>query len=681
MNRKASTVVLTTLLSLSLFSCNQFVKGTIKFELNGGSFPNDFNVDFLQGQAGPRVQEIPDPVREGYEFVGWREKSVDGKYNAIKINLDDKTGEEYYLYPYGEVTFYAYFEPEVQIAFDLTDAKDNGGALIAPKLGTGFSLETGTLSGYTSKAIPSVDYLPTATGEHLTFEYWYTKYPLVRVADEEAGTVHYVLNGEAEEGEYRFDQAFATDEGSLFGNGMVFPEIGAGETFTLYAKWDEDPRVTVHYNLEGVEDSSFLIGVEDSLQSALSDAFEERLGIDLVSDGYKYIQDGAKRFGGLFLDADLTTPFPIDTTTPVTDDGLELYVKWCDRLHLEFDYGEGKVGQESSAETDAYYVGDILGETFLQDHSPSKENSTFSGYLLDGKRFDIVNTPLPQPKDGDTLIFVASYEDYPELTIVIDYPGTLADETVFTGYFDVGEDVSAPLRTAIDSLEDEAEFGYAGLESKPSEDADAQRETFGIRVMPSEDTTVYVMAGYKTKVEITTKWGTRTETAEKYEDVLEMPEGYQAVSYFGTVYDAKTDSYIPEVFSSEALRYDGTLKGDDGRPYLFDGIFSEASMAEGTLFHEAASDVSLQEQKVVSLYQRFTKAIAITLVYEGETCEPIYVLPNAHVSDCDALIRDALGLDEQVSYSLYLQDDGSPDDGMLVKNRLPFTDCILRVER
>ena len=453
------------------------------------------------------------------------------------------------------------------------------------------------------------------------------------------------------------------------------------EGITLYAKWDEDPRVTVHYNLEGVEDSSFLIGVEDSLQTALSDTFKERLGIDLVSDGYKYIQDGAKRFGGLFLDADLTMPFPIDTTTPVTDDGLELYVKWSDRLHLEFDYGEGKVGQESSAETDAYYVGDILGETFLQDHSPSKENSTFSGYLLDGKRFDIVNTPLPKPKDGDTLVFVASYEDYPELTIVIDYPGTLADETVFTGYFDVGEDVSAPLRTAIDSLEDEAEFGYAGLESKPSEDADAQRETFGIRVMPSEDTTVYVMAGYKTKVEITTKWGTRTETAEKYEDVLEMPEGYQAVSYFGTVYDAKTDSYIPEVFSSEALRYDGTLKGDDGRPYLFDGIFSEASMAEGTLFHEAASDVSLQEQKVVSLYQRFTKAIAITLVYEGEACEPIYVLPNAHVSDCDALIRNALGLDEQVSYSLYLQDDGSPDDGMLVKNRLPFTDCILRVER
>ena len=95
-----------------LSSCSQGLTGRIYFDLNGGVFlDNSFSTNYLSGQSGTPVKvNIPDPYKEGYYFVGWREKTKEGSYREInKRRAED--GSAYYYYPYGSDTFYAYFEP------------------------------------------------------------------------------------------------------------------------------------------------------------------------------------------------------------------------------------------------------------------------------------------------------------------------------------------------------------------------------------------------------------------------------------------------------------------------------------------------------------------------------------------------------------------------------------------
>ena len=166
MKRKASVVILSSVLSLSLFSCNnQSFSGTIVFDLNEGTFPSSFNKTSLVGKPGDRIDAsiIPDPTREGYEFVGWR-TLVGDHYENISFQIGED-GKEYTWYPYGTATWYAYFEPQVQIHFDLTDGtSERNASLVAPVRGAeSFDSANGLLNGYTSKVIPSTEYLPTAT--------------------------------------------------------------------------------------------------------------------------------------------------------------------------------------------------------------------------------------------------------------------------------------------------------------------------------------------------------------------------------------------------------------------------------------------------------------------------------------------------------------------------------------
>lgn len=677
MNRKASIVILSSILSLSLFSCKGYVEGKIVFELNGGSFSSEFNYKELTGKMGEIVEyDIPDPVREGYEFVGWR-TMMNGAYQAIN-GEEGEDGSIQYRYPAGTVTWYAYFEPQIDIHFDLTDGTEANGHLIAPENeGANFDSERGVLTGYTSKAIPSVSFLPTAEADNMDFRYWYTEYPLTQVTDEENGTVHYVLDENGEKGEYPFEQSFGSP--GIIGSGMVFPQIEEGETFTLYAKWDVDPVLTIHYNLDGIADSAIPVSTEESLSDVIIETVNSHLEFDgaaLGESGTQTILDGAKRFAGFYTDSALTTLFPLDTTTEIQGDGLELYVKWEDRIRIHLDYGEGRIPgkNESTEDIEGYYVGDVLGEEFLTDHTPSKADSVFSGFTLYSSPFDIANTPLPVPAIGNVLNFVATYTDYPELTLVIDYPDDKEDVVVSRSRHPEGSDISSAISSAIDQIED----GYAYMGVFQSTSGSSEGTEFGIQDMPNEDTTLLIRAGYPMAVHVNSLFGEYGGSSYVQGEI----EGYSGNFLFGNAYDAATGSYLPESFDVDTLRYADRSLTKDGATYFYDGLYLDENFT--TPFSVAASEVSTT-QVTRTYWQKFTKAVTLHFYAQDGTSLnlSLEVLPGATVESFAADIENVLstmpGFEQSQSYSLYVRQEynGAMQDFLL--ENLPTTDADVYV--
>jgi hypothetical protein len=104
------------LISLFLVGCKTTQKGRIYFVTNDGTITDkNFSTDYLEGVSGTPIKiELPKVVKTGYYFVGWREKDSQGNYRAItKLVAED--GSDYYYYPYGNDTLYAYFEPETTL--------------------------------------------------------------------------------------------------------------------------------------------------------------------------------------------------------------------------------------------------------------------------------------------------------------------------------------------------------------------------------------------------------------------------------------------------------------------------------------------------------------------------------------------------------------------------------------
>ena len=678
MNKKASLVILSSLLSLSLFSCDNSMMATITFDfsLSGGSFPGA-NLTTLEGRPGDKLyfDQIPEPVLNGYRFVSWLTLRGN-KYEAIKyqVDPDDQNKREYTSYPYGKVTWYAYFEPELTLSFDLGDGVDNG-KIIAPVnvLDDGaFDSQDNTLNGYTTLSIPSVDYLPTATADNMTFQYWYTEYPLMAKADEKTGMTHFVLDTTAEKGEYRFDTGFAT--AGILGSGMEFPKID-GENLTLYAKWQEDPYVLIHYGLEGVEDDVAYVeklsdgSFETPAQAVLS-AFEETLGIDLTDDGEKTIQDGAKRFAGLYLDEEFTEGFAINETTPISGNVLDIYVKWDDRLDLSFDYGDGLVDGKDREEIDGqYYVGDVLGQDFLAAHSPSKENSTFVGYQLNGEQFDIVSTPLPKPDDGSSsLHFTASFDDYPELSLVLNYPGSKEDVSLFPSYFQAGTSIETIVRNAIGEIEDG--YAFAGLTSVPtSEVGKTEPEEFGLLFMPEEDTTLYVNIGYPLEVNVHDCFG--VYGGSYTQDAADVTK-----HLFGASLDSE-GNFVPQSFDVSTLRYSEESREWNGLTYFFDGLFLDDGFQ--TPFILGASSISTEAPVVMDVYQKFTEGITLELVDDNDVLGSFEVLPNSRVDDSFyEKVQKVLPEFTPEEYDLYIVVDG---EDYLLQTFLPTTDQTIVVHK
>lgn len=621
MNKKLGLLFVAPTLISSITSCQKNFKGKIYFELNGGHFSDpNFSTEYLEGNSNSPIKiEIPNPVKDGYYFVGWREKTKDGKYTQIHKRLASD-GNAYYFYPYGETTIYAYFEPLTRISFDYTEYASKNVSLVAPIQGAS-DFSDGYLNGYVSKRIPSTDYLPTATGDHLTFEYWYTKYPLISIVDE-LGNNYYQLDKNAEEGKYQFDKQFGLDN-------ITFPRVGEGEdSFVLYANFTEDPVVTLHFNIDGIEDYSFQVKYEPIKDKILEAAYD-RLGIEMMNDAVYYPNDTKdKRFSGLYLDPEFKNQFLI--TSSVENQDLDLYFKWDNRVQLTFDYGDGQVDGRHSDVVDIYYQGDYVSEEVYEQHIPTKEYATFTGYTMDGKSY------LPQ-KDiltGDTTL-IATYDDYPVLTLSYDYPNGYTGERLEDVIYHVnkGDYIKDYLDSFASNLSDDDIFytDYYFLDfSNPV--------LFNYDYMPEEDITVYLKLLYKTVVNLHTYTSSGTPLS-----------GVDTQSKKYTTWD----KFIEED-DFENLREDITVGTD---VYCYDGIYFDGDLTEQFTLPLGVV-CSRDEITTLNLYRKVVKGIKLTFLAEdkSELNLSLYVKPGSTIDEYQNKLTDLLG---EYSQLLILNDDDS----------------------
>ncbi len=610
-------------LLVPLTSCNQYVEGTIFFDLDGGSFTDPtFNTTSLVGEAGTRINiQIPNAYKEGYYFVGWREKDSAGNYREITPRIDSETGEYYYVYPYGTDTLYAYFEPLVEIAFDLTDAVNRNGQLIAPTIDVDESFSDGVLNGYANKTIPSEDYLPTANGDNLYFSYWYTEYPLVRREDD--NTSHYYLDTAQPIGEYPFVEQFES--------GMVFPAVEDSQQLVLKAKWQEYPRVTVHFNIDGYSDESFQVERNATISKELEDLMLAKLDLDLTAAKDEYLftsQDGnIYRFDGFFLDSSLTKQFNIDSSLSISD--IDLYLKWSRQIEVTLDYDGGLFDNASSMSVVAY-EGDALGESY-DEIKPTKDNADFIGFYNGDVKFNFVRYQLP----AEDLTLVARYEEYPTLTFSYSYPEDyIGDkETDLTFIFKENSDITSALEQARNFDSDDTlmvgEF-YTLV--------GGEKNSFTATIMPEDDTIIYVELLYKPLINLITLFG----KDDSYQT------GEEGLTYLSKSIDH--NAYLDEetVFTAGDSTY--SLKNDyvfEDKIYLYDGLYADIGFSSRIELPYALS-FSTDKRNEITLYRKMTEAIKLNFyMREGEELismnKSLNVLPDKYLSDYIDDLQDLLG--------------------------------------
>ena len=620
---------LVTISSFILPSCNNSYTGRIIFELNGGEFLDEsFSTNSLVGTAGtPVLQTIPTPYKQGYYFVGWREKKKDGSYRTINQRLSGD-GNSYYYYPYGTDTFYAYFEPLVTIKFDLGIGKEKG-KLIEPIYDKqNFSVDT--LGGYASKAIASVDYLPTvdASEMHLNFEYWYSEYPIVKTKDEN-NTEHYIQDKSQSKGIYQFDKGTFVDT-------MEF----LLDDLTLYAYYQEDPTITIHFNIDGMENYSFKEKANSSIQAELTSVMKEVLNINysISSERYYYPQDSKDyRFEGFYLDDGFAKRFSMDSS--IYTESIDIYLKWSKRIKLNLDYAGGKVSDKETEEFSEYYESDILGKDFYDAHSPTKDTGSFNGYTLNEVAFDIVYDALP----GHDITLVASYEEYPTLHLVYDYPN---------GYsLEPKENISRQIKpySSIVSILDEFQNAVQeeSLVSKEFYiiDDEGRESEFNYKEINDKSLTLYLRLEYRPILQIKTL----TDRSSTYQINDDIPT---ISTYFKQGQNAQTIS------TSDILDLEDCVQSEDD-VYLYDGLYSDETLTTEAIFPiymESSHDFI----PTLTLYRKMTKAIKLTFYYEGhsDSIGSIYVIPNSsvnkYISEITALVGNYsyLEIDSKVLSSI-----------------------------
>ncbi|MFA6861009.1 MAG: hypothetical protein WCR56_01320 [Bacilli bacterium] len=629
-------VALTLVLSLgSLAGCQKYSVGTIKFVLNGGSFADDsFSTDTLQGQSNTPVKvTIPDPIKSGYYFVGWREKNSQGSYTTIKQYLYEN--EAYYYYPYGTATFYAYFEPLSTITFDLGTGKDSAGVLVDPK-NTTTSYSNGVLSGYATMNISSTDYLPTATASHKTFNYWASEYPLVEQVDSE-NNKHFVLDTAQTAGAYRFDTAFGSES-------MCFP-VTTDSTLKLTAQWVEDPTFTLHFNIDGKENVSFQ-AKNEVIKTQIEEKISSSLGVDFTGTGpYYYPSDTkAKRFAGYYLDSSFNQPFNI--SSEINTKSLDIYFKWNDKIQVVLDYNGGKVGDNTTDTFTDYYSEDILGSDFLTNHTPTKDKADFLGYKLAGKDFLFNSDKLP----ATDCTLIAQYDDYPVLTLKASYPtgytGAKLEDEVST--IKKGQDLSSVLQTYLAKVTDNI--------LDPVEFVDSNGAAFTYQYMTDDDLTLTLNIGYKLVLDIKTYSAASTALTGVEDTLLYCSDG-----------DKITETELA------SLATDFTVSSVD---YCFDGFYSDAALTKSALPLVGTTSFTSQVTKIV--YRKMTKAVKMTFV--DSSLNPLVtggvtmnVIPNGRI-DYDKVKAKLNG-----DYTLYLVDSTStPTKFTLLDNYWPSTDSEIK---
>lgn len=620
-------LITSALFSLLLPSCNNSNTGKIYFDLEGGSFLDDsFSTNYLVGKAGsPITEEIPNPHKDGYYFIGWREKDKNGAYRIINKRLDDD-GNSYYCYPYGTDTFYAYFEPLATIEFDLTEGKESG-KLIAPKRDAQ-NFSGNTLNGYSSKKISSTDYLPTCDGKslHLNFDYWYSEYPFT-ISKDENDTEHYIIDKSKEKGIYRFDQAFS--KGTM--------EFILESSITLYAKWTQDPKITIHTNIDKVDGYEFQ--ADTTIKTELTGFMKDKFDIDFSMEAsayYTIIDEKKYRFKGFFLDQKFTQPFSLDSQIYTKD--FSLYMKWDKQISITFDFNGGEISGKKNMILSDYFSSDTLPISLLEEMTPTKENNDFVNYTLNGHAFIFNKDTLP----NEDITLIAEYKQYPLLTLSYDYPtGYEKEKKSDIKYFiEESKDISTCLTDFKNEIKEEGLI----CDSFYTLNSDNKKTKLDFSIMPKMDTTIYLSLNYLTKVTI------KTIVKDSIDESLE------------TSFYAQND-----IVTENNLSLTEIIKDSD--TYLFDGLYLSDNLDEKVTlpYHCKSSHDSLP---TLTFYKKMTKAI--TLRFENEKKEEQFslkIIPGSKLSLYEDEITKKIG---RKNYKLKIGSE-------YIRDFLPEEDCTITI--
>lgn len=609
---KLTKSLLMLTMALPLASCNSKSMGTIVFELNGGHFTTSNFTTKLQGESNTPIQvEFPTAQKDGYYFVGWREKR-NGTYSEIyKSKLDD--GTEAYLYPYGSTTLYAYFEEEKSITFDVGYS---AASLVAPEEGKeNFDATTKTLKGYVNKSILKAE-LPTATYDYASFQYWYTEYPLKTLTQEEGNVTYYVLDTSKEKGEYKFSGQFAM-------GGMVFPSYAEGENFVLHAKWSANPTVTLDFNVEGVENYSYQLKNGDSatFESVVKAGMKSALNTEYVDNQVIYNET---KLAGLYADKKLEDKINLSQTI---DTDTTIYFKWASKITVTFDYDGGT----GSGDSIVAYQGDVLEESVLESHTPTKEGADFLYFTLDGNIYHFGTTTLP---DSDCTL-KASYSAYPVLTLSYAFASglTVASEAITSKTYVAkgGSDISAYLDSFKNTDFEALNLGKMAKTLSYYTIQGKDEIPFQGTTMPGIDTTIYLGVGANAHV--------------TYKTVDENADSHSIADVHA--YCSDTDRITDVVFSDETNVHGITYVtvGSSEKEYIYGGLYSDISLDDDYKINEdRLGKTSEDEVPMMTIYREIIKGVLLTFVNESDTVlGSCYVEPGASVSEYAELFESIVG--------------------------------------
>lgn len=364
-------LVLSLLLSLGLFitACGggekpiETEKYTVIFDVNAGDDIVQNEPDTVRVESGKTVSKpSPDPIRNGYDFMGWYENAEgDGSVYDFSKPI---TKNNFLLYAkwsvtilYHEVTF-----DYVDDRADLTLQIAEGSAVASPQTPTregyrfdGWFIDAEYSSAYNFDSIVESNFILYAkwiavVSVTFNFNYEGSINPVVQTIDVFGVPTEPTLPTREN---FNFAGWFKDED---FTQPYDFETVQS--SITLYAKWID----STSSNTFSVE---FVFNYDGAPANVISEVVEGGVIVQPNTTRTNY------RFQGWYLDNE-TFLNRFNASTPVTDD-LVLYAKWVRVYQLSYDYNYTGAINPQPISVDE-------NTPITQPQSPSRIGYTFAGW-------------------------------------------------------------------------------------------------------------------------------------------------------------------------------------------------------------------------------------------------------------------------------------------------------------
>jgi uncharacterized repeat protein (TIGR02543 family) len=381
----------------------------IEYELNGGSFPVNANVQYLFSRTSTTAYTLPIPVRTGFNFDGW--------YTDAELSADLVTEV-----PVGTSTaFKVHAKWSAGASFVSFDA--NGGSLVSPLTVNynDFAIQPAnpTRSGYTfagwasvnDNAASSFDFNNTRITSNLTL---YAKW------NRNAYTITYNSNGGSSVASASVEyldkvirpsnptRASKVFKGWFKDEALVVPFDFENEqvtaNITLYARWSDVFRFDFESN-----DGSYVAGFDVELNTAAP------APVNPTKLGHSFV--------GWYTNADLMSAY--DFSTLVTQN-TTVFAKWSkNSYNLSFNTQGGSANPASQSRL----YGELASST---PSAPTKIGHTFVGWSTNASMMDAWDFNLNRVYSNTTLYAIWRVNEY-ELTYQDENGNILLTQTVAHG--------------------------------------------------------------------------------------------------------------------------------------------------------------------------------------------------------------------------------------------------------